>query len=220
MDVHPPFTTREFFDVLGAFNTAMWPYVTVLWIASASLVLWAARSAAFPGRAMSLLLAAHWAWSGIAYHALFFTRLSPAGWLFATAFVVEAMLLLWVGVGQDGFRCTWGRSARHVIAYGLVTVALAYPLVVIADGHVFPRAPLFAVPCPTTIFTAGVLLTLDRPRSTLSVVPVLWAAIGGSAAILFGVHADLVLFAAGALMVWDVVMRTGARGGHRRPVAC
>ena len=59
------------------------------------------------------------------------------------------------------------------------------------------RIPTFGLPCPTTIFTAGVLM-LATPRAPgLSIVPVIWSAIGGSAAFLLGVPADIGLPIAG-----------------------
>jgi hypothetical protein len=78
---------------------------------------------------------------------------------------------------------------------------------------VYPRVPTFGVPCPTTILTLGFLLAV-RPALPLmtAAVPILWAVIGGSAAILFGVWADLMMpVAAGALLV-DVWVR--AKGPH------
>ena len=77
----------------------------------------------------------------------------------------------------------------------------------------YPRVPTFGVPCPTTILTLGFLLAV-RPALPFitAAVPIVWAAIGGLAAILFGVWADLMMpIAAGALLV-DVWVR--AKGRH------
>jgi Family of unknown function (DUF6064) len=88
---------------------------------------------------------------------------------------------------------------RHQVAiatkFGLFAYSLGYPFLVLASGHDVPRAPLFAVPCPTTLFTAALLLTVVRPAPVLVfVVPVMWAAIAGTAAIALGVTPDLMLF--------------------------
>ena len=40
----------------------------------------------------------HWAWSALAYHAAFFTRINPAAWLFAALFLVQATAFFWSGV--------------------------------------------------------------------------------------------------------------------------
>ena len=72
--------------------------------------------------------------------------------------------------------------------------ALAYPALNMLAGHTYPASPTFGVPCPTGILTAGLLLTTaHRPPIPVVVVPVLWALIGGSAALVLGVATDYVL---------------------------
>ena len=73
-----PFTREQFFDLFADYNAALWPALLALWIASAvvSLLLFASRRV--PDRWTSALLAAHWAWSGLVYHAAFFTRINPS----------------------------------------------------------------------------------------------------------------------------------------------
>ena len=62
------------------------------------------------------------------------------------------------------------------------------------------------------IFTAGVLM-LATPRSwRLSIIPVMWSVIGGSAASLLGVRADYALPIAGvALALFSLQGRTDAK---------
>ena len=91
------------------------------------------------------------------------------------------------------------------MAWGLIVYALTYPAINALDHRSLLRIPTFGLPCPTTIFTAGVLM-LATPRCwSLSVVPVIWAAIGGSATFLLGVYADAALPIAGiALAIFSV----------------
>jgi hypothetical protein len=60
--------------------------------------------------------------------------------------------------------------------------------------------PTFGLPCPTTLFTIGVLafLVVPHPRSPLA-VPVLWCLIGFQAAFFLDVPQDLALLVAAAL---------------------
>jgi hypothetical protein len=61
--------------------------------------------------------------------------------------------------------------------------------------------PTFGVPCPTAILTIGLLISAGgRPPLMLSIVPIVWAFIGGSAALLFGVIPDYVLLGAGVML--------------------
>jgi hypothetical protein len=203
-----PFTREQFFDLFGAYNEALWPAVIALWIASAVIV--ALRlSARHPhDRWVSALLVGHWVWSAVAYHVVFFTRINPAAWLFAALFLGQAVLFFRVGVVQRRLSfAPWG-SAWAPVAWGLIVYSLAYPAVNALDHRNLLRIPTFGLPCPTTIFTVGVLM-LATPRCwSLSVVPLIWSAIGGSAAFLLGVYADVALPIAGIALAIFSVRRT------------
>lgn len=69
--------------------------------------------------------------------------------------------------------------------------------------------PVFGVaPCPTTIFSIRILLTGTwQVARWLLIFPGLWAAIGGSAAILLAVPQDYALLAALALLLLFAVAR-------------
>ena len=57
---------------------------------AAPLVLGASIPAPLP----RLLLAGHWLWAGLVYHAWFFTAINPAAWLFAALFVAQGVLFI------------------------------------------------------------------------------------------------------------------------------
>jgi hypothetical protein len=196
-----PFTAGEFLDVFGRYNLALGPGVVILWVMTLALIVEVVRGRSRP-LWLSGLLALHWAWSGIAYHAAFFSRINPAAWLFAVGFLAQACAFAWVGMVQRRLTLDCGRTRRHALAGLFLLYSLAYPVLVVASGHRFPNAPAFAVPCPTTLFTAGILLATASPVPRwLLVVPVLWSLIGGSAALLLGMAPDLMLFVAGASLV-------------------
>ena len=212
-----PFTETEFFDVLAAYNTALWPAALALWIVSMAAMLLFVRGGDRARRILCALLAAHWAWSAIAYHAAFFTRINPAAWLFAGLFLTQACLFVWFGIVRGQLRFSTGRSGRHVVAALLAGYALAYPMLTLAQGLEYPRLPLFGVPCPTTIFTAGLMLAAESLPLNLLVVPVIWSLIAASAAVLFDVRADFVLLPAAVILVAFVIAQHTAQP-HRQEV--
>jgi hypothetical protein len=211
-----PFTDEEFFDVLAAYNAALWPAAFALWAVSLAAVLLFVRGGHRGHRALCALLAAHWAWSAVAYHAAFFTRINPAGWLFAGLFVTQAWLFVWFGIVHGRLQFSTGRSARHAVAALLVAYSFVYPILNLALGLEYPRIPLFAVPCPTTIFTAGLLLAAVRPPWSLLVVPVVWSLIAMSATVLFDVRADFMLLPAAVLLVAFTIAEQTTRFHQRR----
>jgi hypothetical protein len=208
-----PFTKEQFFDLFAAYNGALWPAIVFLWAASVLAAVslqvgWRSRD-----RWISGLLAVHWAWSAVAYHAAFFTKINPAAWLFAAMFLLQAALFVWSGVIRRNLSFGSARSAWTPFGWLLVAYALLYPLINAVEHGSVLRIPAFGVPCPTTIFTAGLLVLATSGPRALAIVPIAWAAIGGSAAFLLGVSADYALPVAGAaLAVFEL------RGTRRVPV--
>ena len=207
-----PFTREQFFDLFAAYNAALWPALAALWTASAVVSVLLLSSGRPHDRWISALLAAHWVWSAVAYHAVFFTRINPAAWMFAALFLVQAALLFRLGVVQGHVSFARRRGAWTVVAWFLVAYSLLYPAINAAQHGTWSRIPTFGVPCPTTIFTAGLLLLAKEASWRLSLVPVIWSVIGGSAAFLLGVRADYALPAAGLALAIDAIRRRHAGG--------
>jgi hypothetical protein len=211
-----PFTRDEFLGVFAAYNTALWPFVVALWIASAVLLIATLVSPRAPRRAIRGLLALLWAWSAVAYHAACFTRINPAAWLFAAMFLIQAEIFLWTDEDLV-LRIRVRRSLRDAIGIALIVYALAYPALAFAEDLHYPDMPLFAVPCPTTILTIGFLMLADPPpHGVVSMIPIVWAVIGGSAAFLLGMWLDVGLIAAGAAMVFVPARESSGAKNFRR----
>ena len=195
-----PFTIGEFFEVFARYNTLLWPCALALWVyAAATVLIW--RRGRGGRELLATMLAVQWAWAGVAYHAVFFSQINPAAWAFAALFLIESTMLAWFGTVQDRLEFSPTGSPYQVVSWVLIIFALLYPAIVQVEGHSYPAAPTFGVPCPTTILTTGLLLAAKPgwPK-VLAILPITWALIAGSAAVLFGVRSDLMLWlGAGAL---------------------
>lgn len=198
-----PFDTEAFFQVFVDYNTAIGPAPIVAWLLGIVAVVLVLRSTPWAGRAISAILAVFWLWTGIGYHILFFAPINPTAYGFGALFVVQGLLFLWFGVHCKRlvFSASGGLSAI-VGGVAIVYAMLVYPIIGYLLGYGYPRAPLFGVaPCPTTIFTIGLLLLTKRPPWSLWLVPLLWSLIGGTAAWLLAVPEDLGLWVAGLAAV-------------------
>ncbi len=214
-----PFTHEQFLDVFGAYNAALWPWAALLWLVSLAALILLAAGRLGP-KAAGVLLVAHWAWAGIAYHLDYFAAVNPAARLFGLLFLAQALLFLWFGVFRSDLQVSWGRRTHQILSAAFCVYALAYPLLAIASGMRWPRMPSFGVPCPTTLLTVGLLLALEPRRSRgLAVIPFLWCLIGGSAALLLGVLPDLALLAAAVAVVIHAVGPAWLSLPGQRPVA-
>jgi uncharacterized protein DUF6064 len=161
-----------------------------------------------------------WAWTAVIYHALYFAEINPAAWLFAGVFLVQAGAIFWFGVAPHRLTFELTQGYRHALAALFLIVSLLYPVLVLSGEHQFPRAPLFGVPCPLTLFTAGLLLAARPPvPRALFVLPIVWCVIGGTAALLFGVIPDLALWAGALVLTIDGIMQSRGREQSRRRAA-
>jgi hypothetical protein len=200
-----PFTEEQFLDLFGAYNAALWPVLLALWLATLGVTVPLVRGRPHT-RALAGVTAAQWAWSGVLYHAWFFSRINPAAWLFAVLFVAEAAGFLWLGVVRRRLTFDWRPSPRRLVASIFLAYSFLYPALVLLTGHALPRAPIFGVPCPTTLFTIGLLLVAEPPVSRLLlIVPGIWSIIGGSAALFLGMAPDMMLLPGGVFLAVDMV---------------
>jgi hypothetical protein len=179
----------------------VWPaqIVFVVLAVAAVIALWL-RPAQFT-RPVLFLLACFWLWMGVVYHALFFSAINPAARGFAVLFIGQAILLAGFGMRTKSVIQPRG-SFGGIIALLLIGYALVlYPLIGYLVGHRYPANPTFGLPCPTTLYTFGLLLWLQPLSSSLFVVPVLWALVASTAALGLGVYEDGMLVVAAVLSI-------------------
>jgi hypothetical protein len=206
-----PFSAEQFFGVFRAYNAAVWPAQWLL--AALALAAFGTAFATPPsaGRAVSAILALLLLWTGIAYHAVFFAPVNPLANAFGALAVAGALAFAWHGVVHDRLVFRIRRNARSAFGVLLIGYALVgYPLWSVAIGHRYPELPTFGLPCPTTLFTIGMLAFLQPPypRSVL-VAPLAWSLIGAQAAFLLGVTPDLALLVAAAAAI-VFILRNGS----------
>lgn len=219
-----PFSPEQFFGIFDAYNRAIWPIQIVALIAGAVGValLWSrpAKSA----RPILAILALLWLVNGIGYHAAFFVRINPVAWLFAGAFLLQGAMFAAAAGNTSRLTFQIQHDVRSRAGLAMIGYALfVYPVLGIWAGHGFLAGPMFGVaPCPTTIFTIG-LLMMARGRWTvlLSAIPILWSAVGLAAAIQLKILEDLGLPVAGlilAIMLSSDTLRE--RNDRNQKVSC
>ena len=196
-----PFTTEQFLRVFEKYNQAIYPFQFALILVAIISVFLAASRKPFANKLISYLLGFLWLWMGIVYHLIFFTAISPPAYLFGTLFIIQGLLFLYEGVVRN--RLSFRASQNFYGIFGTIFIAYAlviYPLIGYALGRTFTASPTFGVPCPTAIFTFGLLIWTDKRFSlSLLIIPVLWSLVGTSAALSFGIKEDFGLLVAGTI---------------------
>lgn len=204
-----PFTVEQFLEVFAAYNAAIWPAQIVAY--GLGLVAFAVLWAKWPlaSRLILSILALMWLLNGIGYHFLFFSAINPAAKLFAGFFVLQALLFAGCAVPAKGVSFQIERKFTSAAGITVIVYAmLIYPILGIWAGHGLMAGPMFGVaPCPTTIFTIGMLL-LARGKwvARLSIIPILWSLVGLAASWQLGIPEDFGLPVVGICLVIALIL--------------
>ena len=208
-----PFTREQFFAVFGEYNLAVSPAQVVAVLMGLAMIASLLRPSRRGDRLIGAGLAVMWIWTGIGYHAMHFSAINTAAFIFAGVFVLEGVLLLRVAVVRGGLAFRPGREPAHWLGWTLIAYSLAvYPLIGLGSGHAYPQIPMFGItPCPVTLFTLGLLLMAVPARPGLLAIPVLWSLVGGSAAVLLDVPQDWPLLFSGVAAISALMWRRWSR---------
>lgn len=204
-----PFTTDQFLDIFAKYNVAVWPAQLVIYLLGVSCVVLVLLRCIWSTRIISLTLSLFWLWMGVAYHFLFFSKINRAAWLFGAIFIVQSLIFIYAGVITRKLSFHFPRDVYGI--WGAVILAYAfivYPAIGYLAGQRYPAVPTFGLPCPTTIFTFGILLWA-RPKVPIYIliIPLAWSLIAFFAALSLTITEDFGLLAAGLVATGLVVLR-------------
>lgn len=201
--INLPFTQEQFFQVFKEYNQAVWPVQILFYLFALACIYLSIKKIPRSNTLISVVLGFFWIWMGTMYHMLYFSEINPAAKIFGVVFILEGLLIFWLIGNRAQVRFHFQWSTRSTVGACLMLYALVlYPLIGYALGHRYPTAPTFGVPCPTTIFTFGLLLwSQKRVPVALYVIPVLWSLVGLSAAIALQMYEDVGLIVAAVVFL-------------------
>ncbi len=215
-----PFTIAQFLDVFEKYNLSIWPMQIVLNLFGIAAIVLAVKKASYSDRVIAIILALLWLWSGVVYHLVYFTTINKAAYGFAVVYILQGMMFVVFGVLKPNLSFKYRPNAYGIMGSLLILYAmLIYPALGYFLGHMYPKAPTFGVPCPTTIFTFGLLLWTgkDVPKSIL-IIPLIWSVIRFSAALSLGIREDIGLLIAGLIATPMILFRDRSNAKHQEKV--
>jgi hypothetical protein len=205
-----PFTIDQFLRGFHSYNDAVWPMQWFLNALAIVAVVAAIRGGRRASVAAVAILSVLWVWVGIVYPSAFLGTTNRAAVIMGIPFIIQGILIARLGFsGASRLRYERHFDGTSMIGLALVAYALiVYPVLGYMLGHRYPSAPTFGVPCPTTIFTFGMLLLAALPRArALIVIPIGWTIFATSAVWQLGMWEDLGLPVAAILAAIILLFR-------------
>jgi hypothetical protein len=147
---------------------------------------------------------------GGVYHLMYFSSINKTAYGFGALCVIQGILFLIIEILKSNISFQL-KSDRFSVTGSLFMLyaMLIYPLIGYLLGHGYPQSPGFGVaPCPTTIFTFGLLLWMDKkvPKYVIA-IPLLWSIIGFFAAVSLGIREDVGLLLTGVIGTLMILFR-------------
>lgn len=208
-----PFTQEQFLYNIATYNLSVYPMQFVMYLLAGLALFMLFRKQAYSDRLISAILAFFWIWMGIMYHIMNFASINTTAYVFGVIFILQGMLFIRYGIIGKKLTFRFLPDRYGAIAILLLTYSLVfYHLFGNFIGHVYPAIPTFGLPCPTTIFTFGMLLLAPKVPQSLIIIPLLWAFIGGSAAFMFGILQDTLLLLMGLVATVMILYRNHLDG--------
>ena len=211
-----PFNIQQFLQLFKDYNQAVFPLQFLFYLLAIAIIYLSINKNAWSDKTANLIFSFFWLWMGIVYHLLFFSKINYAAYYFSGLFVIQGVLFLVFGVLKKSLAYQFKPSISGWIGSVLIIFALVvYPLLGYFVGHSYPRSPSFGLPCPTTIFTFGIMLWSEKkiPMVILA-IPMLWSAIGFSAALRLGMKEDISLLIAALLTIAVIVSQKKHQPEH------
>ena len=204
-----PFTVEQFVDLFRQYNIAVWPMQIVLISLALFTIYFSFWRKSYSDKIVVITLAFFWLWMGIVYHLVYFSMINKAAIVFGTLFIIQPFVFLFIGVIKKKLSFEFKTDEYGIAGMILIVFSLLiYPLIGYWSGHIYPSSPTFGLPCPTTIFTFGILLfSASRIPFWVVIIPFLWSVIGFSAAFSLGIKEDTGLLMAGLLSTGMILYR-------------
>lgn len=177
------FSARTYYRLFEIYNSEIWPTQILAIALGIAMLACLFRTEAWQGRVVTAILAVCWFWVAWAFHIERYATINWAANYFAAGFVIEALLLIWIGTIRGQLHFKPAGNASRLAGLGVFLFALAVqPLIGPIMGRPWLQAEIFGItPDPTVIATLGILLLAsNRIVWALLPIPIIWCGISGA----------------------------------------
>jgi len=204
------FTPKTYFRLIEIYNISIWPIQLVALLLSCIIAVLVWRRPICSGKIIASILALSWLWVAWAFHLQRFADIHWVATYYAVGFVIQASLLIWIGVIRD--RLTMNSVESLVQKLGISTLIFALfiqPLLTLFFGENRNQVELFGItPDPTVIATIGLLMLINvRKHWWIYIIPLSWCLISGATLWVLESNYYFVMFVVGILASLAIIKK-------------
>jgi hypothetical protein len=198
-----PFSLTDFLNIFKTYNQSIYPLQIIFYFIAFFCVYLLFTENKIQNETISIVLSFFWLWMGIVYHIIFFSTINKAAYIFGAFFILQGIMFAGCGLIRKKLSFEYRKSTYNYIGIiFLLYTLIIYPVLGYNLGHMYPYSPTFGLPCPSTIFTFGILLFTNKKIPVhLLIIPLLWSIIGFTAALQLTIYEDIGLLIAGLTAV-------------------
>jgi len=202
------FNLEEFLIVLEHYNLSVWPLQIFAYIFGILAIFFSIKRIKYSNKIILAIMSFYWFWNGIVFCPIYWAPTYKYAYIFGALCIIQGFLFL-SSVIKSNISIHFQANLYSIIGMLFIIYAMAgYSLFGYFLGHVYPQFfPFGLVPCPTAIFTFGILLLTNKRFSKYFLVVPLIVSIGGFLAVYRGILEDIGLIIAGLLGVVLILLR-------------
>lgn len=173
------FTYDTVVRVFGSYNDSIWPMQVIAYLLVFAVWFVAARKTKYSDRIIAAILAFFWLWVGTKFWLPFGANV-PLFNLVGALFIFQGILFL-IGVVKPSVTYRFEENAFSYMGIALMLYAMVgFPVGALLMGRVYPQMGIVGMfPCPTVLFTCGLLLcTRGKLAKYMLAIPLLWGIAG------------------------------------------
>lgn len=191
-------TIQDFLLILENYNLDIWPLQILSYALGILAVVLAIKSTKYSNRIISLILSAYWLWIGGVFCLIYWSETYDPAFIFGAMIIVQGLIFFNSFLKQN---ISFSFKPDFYSVFGILLIfysMIGYQLVGSFIGHTYPHFfPFGLVPCPTTIFTFGLLLWTDRKFSRYIIIIPILCTLPGFLAVYHGILEDIGLIILG-----------------------
>jgi hypothetical protein len=208
------FQLEPFQKIVAAYNNDIYPLQIIIYLVGVIAVILSFKTTKYSSKIISAILSFFWLWNGIVFCLFYWGPNYKPAYVFGLLFIILGVLFMYYGIFRSDI--TFKYKPDYISNLGAIFIfygIIGYPVLGYFLNHTYFQFGL--IPCPTNVFTFGLLLWATRLPIYLIIIPLFWT-ICGIVPISAGIYEDVGMMLTGLMGTYYIY--SGYRKHKKEPV--